>query len=179
MFSPAYVTFLASSALVHEPSTYAQAVKSDHWCKAMLTEIIAFEASNTWEIVPLPAGKKAVGCKWLYKVKYNSDGTVERYTARLVAKGFTQTKGLDYFETFAPVAKVTTVRVLITLAVIHGWSLTQMDVTNAFLHGDLEEEVYMSLPPGFHNSISSKYQTHAPMVCRLKKFLYRLKQAPR
>lgn len=97
-------------------------------------------------------------------MKYKPDGSVERYKARLVAKGFTQTEGLDYFETFALVAKMTTMRVLITLAAIHDWSLTQMDVTNAFLSRDFEEEVYMTLPPSYHHTHISSSQSPAPLV---------------
>lgn len=99
--------------MVSEPTTYSQAIQSEHWCKAMVNEITALKANHTWDIVPLLEHKKAVGCKWLYKIKYNPDGSVERYKPRLVAKGYTQKKGLDYFETFAPIAKMTTVRVLL------------------------------------------------------------------
>ncbi|KAL8157127.1 hypothetical protein AgCh_002003 [Apium graveolens] len=108
----------------------------------MVVELAALEANNTWKLVTLPPNKKIVGCKWLYKVKYNADGTVDRYKARLVAKGYTQTEGLNYFETFAPVAKMTTVRVVLALAAASAWPVTQMDVTNAFLHGEIEEEAH-------------------------------------
>lgn len=146
----------------------------------MITKITALEVNNTWAIIPLPPNKPVVGCKWLYKVKYKPDGSMERYKAMLVAKRFTQTVGLDYFETFVPIAKMTTVRVLITIAAIKGWSLTQIDVINAFLHGELDEEVYMALPPSFHHFINKKNlsSSTAPLVCKLRKSLYGLKQAP-
>jgi len=123
-------------------------------------------------IEDLPAGKKALGCKWVYKINYNSDGTIKRLKVRLVILGNHQTEGVNCTETFAPAAKMVTVRVFLTVAAAMDWEVHQMDVHNAFLHGDLEEQVYMKLPPGFQVGTPSQ-------VCKLRKSLYGLKQAPR
>ncbi len=124
-------------------------------------------------MVVLPKDKKAIGCKWMYKVKHNADGSVSRYKARLVAKGYAQSYGIDYEETYSPIARMTTVRAIIVMEATKGWSLHRMDVKNVFLHGDLQEEMYMEQPPSYVD------QTHPNLVCRLKKVLYGLKQTPR
>ncbi|CAM8936274.1 unnamed protein product [Rhodiola kirilowii] len=140
----------------------------------MNKEILALETNHTWLLTELHADKTLMDCKWIYKVKFHSDGSIERYKARLVARGFTQVEGLDYHETFAPVAKMTTVRCLLVIAAAQHWPLHQLDVNNAFLHGSLDEEVYMKLPPGFY-----KKEKAVGKVCMLMKSLYELKQASR
>ncbi|KAK3001019.1 hypothetical protein RJ639_020679 [Escallonia herrerae] len=154
-FSRTHTAFLAATSSVDEPKYFSQAVKHAHWRDAMAKEISALEANNTWTLMPLPSRKRAIDSKWVYKVKFHPDGTVERYKARLVAKGYTQIEGLDFHETFAPVAKLVTVRCLLAIASIKKWELHQLDVNNTFLHGDLEEEVYMKIPQvGFIQSQS-------------------------
>ncbi|GJQ96618.1 retrovirus-related pol polyprotein from transposon RE1 [Tanacetum coccineum] len=135
-----------------------QAAKDKRWIDAMNKELQALEANHTWTLTLLPPDKKAIGCKWVYKIKFHSDGTIERYKARLVAQGFTQQEGIDYTETFAPVAKIVTVRTLLVVDVHHNWHIAQLDINNAFLHGDLHEEVYMSLPPGYTHTSTLSHQ---------------------
>lgn len=156
-----------------EPSTFGQAKKWSVWWDAMNVEISALHSNQTWVLVPLPPNANIVGCKWVYKIKRNPDGSVSRYKARLVAKGFNQTEGIDYTETFSPVVKPTTIRLVLSIAYSRGWDIRQVDVNNAFLHGDLSESVYMEQPPGFVDPSRPQH------VCLLKKALYGLKQAPR
>ena len=136
----------------------------------MKKELDALSKNHTWDLVTLPPGKPVVGCKWIYKIKTRSNGSIECYKTRLVAKGFTQEYGIDYEETFAPVARISSVRALLAIAAARKWDLFQMDVKNAFLNGDLSEEVYMQPPLGL--SVESN------KVCHLQRALYGLKQAP-
>ncbi|WJZ92452.1 hypothetical protein VitviT2T_011444 [Vitis vinifera] len=158
-------------ATLHEPQTYREASTDPLWQIEMKEELDALTKNHTWDLVTLPPGQSVVGCKWIYKIKTRSDGSVERYKARLVAKGFTQEYEIDYEETFAPVACISSVRALLAVAAARKWDLFQMDVKNAFLNGDLSEEVYMQPPPGL--SVESN------KVCHLRCALYGLKQAPR
>nr|KAJ0184969.1 hypothetical protein LSAT_V11C900465440 [Lactuca sativa] len=156
----------------YEPKSFKHAAKDERWRLAMKKEISALEANDTWVLVVLPPGKRAIESKWVFKIKFKPNGEVERYKARLVAKGYTQMEGVDYHDTFAPVAKLVTVRILLTMAVKNNWIIHQLDVNNTFLHGDLEEEVYMKIPQGFGKEGDTR-------VCKLKKSLYGLKQASR
>ncbi|XP_058783886.1 uncharacterized protein LOC131658611 [Vicia villosa] len=129
--------FYSAIKTLHDPSSYREASTNPIWQQAMAEEIQALEKTNTWELVDLPADKIPIGSKWIYKIKTRSDGTVKRYKARLVAKGYTQEYGIDYEETYAPVARITSIRSLLAIAALRKWKLFQMDVKNAFLHGDL------------------------------------------
>jgi hypothetical protein len=165
-------SLLAQVSETHDPETFAEASGHPDWDTTMNEEYRSLMENDTWDLVPLPKGRKLVRCKWVYQTKYASDGSIERHKARLVAKGFSQVEGIDYNETFAPVAKMNSIRLVLALAASHKWEVHQMDVKSAFLHGDLKEEIYMEQPPGYIQNDSS-------LVCRLKKSLYGLKQAPR
>ena len=175
---PEYLGWEANLAgsQVQEPHTVGEVQSTPekaHWLKAMEKEMKSLRESEVWDLVELPSGRKPVGSKWVFKVKTDEDGNVERYKARLVAQGFTQKFGADYDETFCPVVRLESIRTLIALSVQHGLQLHQVDVTTAFLNGKLEEEVFMKQPEGF----VAKGREH--LVCRLKKSLYGLKQSPR
>ncbi|RVX04556.1 Retrovirus-related Pol polyprotein from transposon TNT 1-94 [Vitis vinifera] len=171
--SPTFRAFTSSITEIPVPRNIQEAFKYPKWKAVVDEEVRALEKNGTWEITDLPRGKKPIRCKWIFTIKYKADGNVDRYKARLVAKGFTQSYGIDYQETFAPVAKLNTVRVLLSLAANLDWSLHQLDVKNAFLNGDLEEEVYMDIPAGLETT------SNFNKVCRLRKSLYGLKQSPR
>jgi len=164
---------LTSTVEPDEPTTVKAALRDDRWVTAMDNEYDALMKNRTWHLVPTPKHKNVIGCKWVYKIKRKADGSVDRYKARLVAKGYKQQYGIDYEDTFSPVVKAATVRLVLAVAVSKGWSLRQLDVQNAFLHGVLEEEVYMRQPPGYEDKRCPNF------VCKLDKALYGLKQAPR
>ncbi|KAH9793691.1 retrovirus-related pol polyprotein from transposon RE1 [Citrus sinensis] len=165
---------LYNVTLVHkEPESVKEAMENPKWFAAMKDEYNALMDNKTWSLVPRSAGQKIVGNKWVFRVKQNLDGSLAKYKARLVAKGFQQIEGVNYFETFSPVVKSATVRVVISLAVMKQWEIRQVDVNNAFLNGELTEEVFMDQPAGFVNNQKPEF------VCKLHKSLYGLKQAPR
>lgn len=134
----------------------------------MNKELKALEYNNTWNIMTLSPKKKLIGSKWVYKVKLNLDGTIERFKARLVAKGYNQTYGIDYLDSFSPVAKIVIVRVLLSLSTANDWFLNQLNINNAFLHGYLDEEVYLKPPQGYSKAKEGE-------ECKLNKSFYGLK----
>ncbi|CAL8993818.1 unnamed protein product, partial [Prunus brigantina] len=156
-----------------EPENFAEASKDTAWKKAMEIEMEMIEKNETWELVDRPSAKPVIGVKWVYKTKLNLDGSIQKHKARLVVKGYAQKPGIDFNETFAPVARLDTIRTLIALAAQNGWKLYQLDVKSAFLNGVLKEEVYVDQPDGF---VTTNYEDK---VYKLKKALYGLKQAPR
>lgn len=137
----------------------------------MNKELTALKQNQTWEVVSLPKGKKAIGWKWVYKIKLRENGTIEICKAKLVAKGYTQQYGIDFEEICSPVLKMATVRTVIALAASRKWRIYHLDVNNAFLHGGLHEEVYMVMPKG-NSNLENK-------VCKLTKSSYGIKQASR
>ncbi|KAH9792938.1 hypothetical protein KPL71_004353 [Citrus sinensis] len=147
--SSSFHAFALSLSVISLPKHYQKALTHPGWWSAMKKEIKALSDRDTWDLQILPKDKEVVGCRWVFVIKYHPDGTIERLKARLVAKGFTQTYEVDYLETFSPVARLNSVRVVISLAVFHDWPLCQLDVKNVFLYGDLKEEVYMEQPSGF------------------------------
>jgi hypothetical protein len=167
-FGDDYIVYLVDDT----PSTIEEAYSSldvDFWKEAIRSEMDSIVSNETWEVVERPYGCKPIGSKWVFKKKLGPDGTIERYKARLVIKGYSQKEGEDFFDTYSPVARLTTIRVLLSLAASHGLIVHQMDVKTAFLNGELDEEIYMEQPAGF---VANGQEA---MVCKLSKTLYGLK----
>lgn len=139
----------------------------------MKDELLALHRNNTWSLMPLP-GTKVIGCKWIYRVKFLSDGSVDKYKARLVAKGYTQWACVDFLDTFFPVARLVSVKFMLAVAAAKGYFLFHLNINNAFLHGDLSEDIYMEVPKGL---FSEGEKTN--LVCKLNKSLYGLRQVSR
>nr|GEW20391.1 ribonuclease H-like domain-containing protein [Tanacetum cinerariifolium] len=156
-----------------EPTCYEEAILDNNWIGAMNAEIEVLNENHTWKITNLPPNRKAIGNKWIYKIKYKSSGDIDRYMARLVVKGFNKKEGIDFDETFSPVVKMSTVKCVIALSVTNNWHLFQLDVNNAFLYGDLDEDIYTTIPKGFASKDNKN------KVCKLVKSLYGLNQDPR
>ena len=161
---------------IHEPRTINEALRTSEateWKQAAEEEMETHKTMNTWKLVQLPEGRKPVGCRWVFRVKSKPDGTVERFKARLVAKGYSQQPGTDFAETFSPVVRLNNLRALLAYAIQKNLLIHQMDITTAFLHGHLKEEVYMEQPPGYVK------EGQENLVCLLQRALYGLKQSPR
>ncbi|TPX49944.1 DNA-directed DNA polymerase [Synchytrium endobioticum] len=169
-----HIAVLASPPPISIPKTYASAIQSDEctqWQNAMSEEVAALRANNTWELVQAPPGAHILPGKWVYVVKYDEKGDVDRFKARWVVQGNRQVDGVDYTETFAPTSHLPSLRILISLVAAYNWYASTLDISTAFLNGNLTEEIYVKQPNGF--------QTDPHFVCRLKKSLYGLRQAPR
>ena len=171
-FSPDFLTYL----LENEPQSFNEAMstlEAPMWKEAVNSEIESIMQNHTWELVDLPPGSKPLGCNWIFKGKMKTDRSIDKYKARLVAKGYKQKESLDFFDTYSPVTRITSIRMLIAIVALHNLEIHQMDVKIAFLNGDLNEEIYMDQPEGFISLGQEK------KVCRLVKSLYGLKQAPK
>jgi hypothetical protein len=153
-----------------EPTNWQESRSNKDWKDA---EYMALMRNKTWHLVPPEKGQNLIGCKWVWTTKRKSYGTIDHYKGRLVAKGYKQRNGIDYEDNFIPVIKSATIRLVLSIAVSRGWTIRQLDVQNAFLHGVLDEDVYMKQPPGYEDN---KYPHY---VCKLDKALYGLKQTPR
>jgi histone deacetylase 1/2 len=156
-----------------ELDSVQEAMGDPRWKEAMQDEYNALLRNGTWHLVPVKQGMNIICSKWVFKIKRKADGSIDKYKARLVAKGYKQHYGIDYEDTFSLVVKIATIRLVLSIVVSRGWCLRQLDVQTAFLRGVLEEEVYMSQPPGFEDP------SKASLVCRLDKTIDGLKQAPR
>ena len=164
-----YFAFVSTLSSVFIPTSTNEALSHPSWKLAVVEEMDALSSNGTWELVLLPSGKSPVGCRWVYTAKVGPDGEVDRLKALLVAKGYIQQYGLDYYDTFSPVAKITSVHLLLSIVAMRSSPLFQLDIKNVFLHGDLAEKVYMEQPPSF------VAQGESALVCKLRRSLYGLK----
>ncbi|KAJ9671198.1 hypothetical protein PVL29_027266 [Vitis rotundifolia] len=171
--SSSYSAFVSTLSFISLPKSTSEALSHPGWQQAMVDEMAALHSNGTWDLVSLPPGKSTVGCCWVYTVKVGPNGQVDRLKARLVAKGYAKIYGCNYGDTFSPVAKIASVRLFLSMAAMCHWPLYQLDIKNAFLHGELLEEVYMEQPSGF------VAQGEFGLVCKLRRSLYGLKQSPR
>jgi hypothetical protein len=172
-YPPPQALIASIAAHKDEPTYFSQASKHPEWRTAMNTKFDALLKNGTWSLVPFSPSMNIVGSKWVFKIKRKANGDIERYKARLVAKGFHQQPGIDFAETYSPVVKPITICTVLSIAVSAGWEIRQVDVSNSFLHGLLQETVYMAQPPGF------QHPQFLTAVCKLHKAIYGLKQAPR
>jgi hypothetical protein len=169
--APEYENFSLLSKI--EPKNFTEASEDKHWIDVMEEELNQIEKNETWELVPRPTDKNVIGTKWVFRNKLNEYGKVMRNKSRLVCKGYAQVEGIDFEETFAPVARLEAIIMFLAFACFKNFKVYQMDVKSSFLNGNLEEEVYIEQPEGFLLSENKDY------VCKLKKTLYGIKQAPR
>ncbi|KAL0298185.1 UNVERIFIED_CONTAM: Retrovirus-related Pol polyprotein from transposon TNT 1-94 [Sesamum angustifolium] len=163
---------MCASVDIDEPATYEEAVTSPNankWITAMKEEMSSMAKNNVWELVDLPTGRKTIGNKWVLKVKRKVNGSIDKFKARLVAKGYIQKEGIDYEETFSPVVRFASVRLILAIVAHLDLELFQMDVKTTFLNGELDEEIYMDQPEGFQEMGLKR------KVCRLKRSIYGLK----
>ena len=173
---PDYYGPVASYYSVFSPDSYDEAIQdenADLWKEAMEEEINALKENETWILMPKPENTKLIDNKWVFRIKTDNDGNANRYKARLVARGFTQQKDIDYKETFSPVVRYDSIRILLALATEEDLEFKHFDVKTAFLYGDIREDIYMKQPQGFED------ETYPDYVCKLTKSLYGLKQASR
>lgn len=168
--SSKHYAFSSQSDNTALPTCYQEAMKNPCWLEALKAEIDALKANEKWDVVDLLAGKVLIDCKIVYRIKFKPNGEIDRYKC-IMAKGFTQQEGVDYMDTFSPMAKMSTICVILALAAINNWHLHQMDVNNAFLHGELSKEIYVKVPEG--------YNVAKAKILRLKRSIYDLKQASR
>ena len=154
------------------PQTIKEALErpdAQKWQDAINIELNSLKKNKTWKLTPLPSNRTPISSKWVFKIKTNADGTIDKYKARLVARGFSQVQGIDYTETSSPVVKLNSIKVLLALATQYNFEIHQLDVKTTFLNGNLDEEIYMSLPDGLPTP------SNPQLVCKLAKSLYGLK----